>query len=113
VAPFLPGDLLARRSSIVIGNGGSPGLYQALAEGRPVLGIPQNLDQHMSMAAIGHLGATLSLRSDRLSASAVRRAVERLVGEPGFRQAAGVAADLIRAHPTSVWFPRYVEAAIG
>ncbi len=113
VAPFLPGDQLARRSTIVISNGGTPGTYQALAEGRPVLGIPQNLDQHMTMATLAHLGATLSIRSDWLSVRAVRQAVERLAGEPAFASGAARAADLIRADPSSLSFPRYVESAIG
>ena len=113
VAPYLPGDALARRATIVIGNGGSPGLYQALAEGRPVLGVPHNIDQHMCMAAVEQFGATLSLRSDWLSARAIRRSVERLVEEPAFSEAAAAAATLIRDHPVAESFPRYVEETLG
>jgi UDP:flavonoid glycosyltransferase YjiC (YdhE family) len=113
VAPYLPGDLLARRAALVIGNGGSAGLYQALNEGTPVLGVPENLDQHMTMAAVAGHGATLSIRSDRLSRGAIRRSVERMLGDESFRLAAGGLRNLFRAHPASEQFPAFVDARLG
>ena len=43
---FVPGDIAARRSAMVICNGGAGTAYQALSEGAPVLGIPTNFDQY-------------------------------------------------------------------
>src|SRR5438309_11465761 len=45
VADYLPAHLAARRAAVVVSNGGSTTGYQALAEGRPILGIAANLDQ--------------------------------------------------------------------
>jgi UDP:flavonoid glycosyltransferase YjiC (YdhE family) len=112
VAQYLPGDLMARRSSVVIGNGGTAGLYQSLNEGTPVLGIPENLDQHQTMAALEALGATRSIRSDWLSARAVRSAVDQMVSDPSYRAAAGRVADLFRENPSEVLFPRFIESVL-
>ncbi|HVU52183.1 MAG TPA: glycosyl transferase family 1, partial [Polyangia bacterium] len=56
VADYLPGHLAARRASVVVSNGGSTTGYQALAEGRPVLGVPFNLDQYLATQAIERFG---------------------------------------------------------
>jgi UDP:flavonoid glycosyltransferase YjiC (YdhE family) len=49
IGDYLPGDQLCQMASMVVTNGGSPSTYQALAQGRPVLGISSNLDQHLFM----------------------------------------------------------------
>ncbi|HEX2658646.1 MAG TPA: nucleotide disphospho-sugar-binding domain-containing protein, partial [Polyangia bacterium] len=66
VADFLPGEVAARRSLAVISNGGSTTGYQALSQGRPVLGIASNLDQYLAMTAIERAGAGLLLRAGTL-----------------------------------------------
>lgn len=89
VADYLPGHLAARRADLVVSNGGSTTGYQALAEGRPVLGIPFNLDQYLAMAAIEDAGAGLSLRAGTLDRDGLRAALTRLSTESTFRAAAG------------------------
>ncbi len=89
VADYLPGHLAARRAALVVSNGGSTTGYQALAEGRPVLGIAANLDQHLAMTAIQEAGAGLLLRSGTLARKSLGAALERLVSEPSFTRAAG------------------------
>ncbi len=88
VADYLPGHLAARRAAVVVSNGGSTTGYQALAEGRPVLGIAANLDQHLAMAAIEDAGAGLLLRAGTLARKPLAQALERLVGEPSYARAA-------------------------
>lgn len=81
-AALLPGDEAARRARLVVCNGGSTTGYQALAEGRPVIGVPWNLDQYLAMSAIRDAGAGELLRASTLRPAAVRAAVERgLCGE--------------------------------
>jgi UDP:flavonoid glycosyltransferase YjiC (YdhE family) len=89
VADYLPGHLAARRAALVVSNGGSTTGYQALAEGRPVLGIAANLDQHLAMTAIEEAGAGLLLRSGTLARQPLAAALERLVSEPSHARAAG------------------------
>jgi UDP:flavonoid glycosyltransferase YjiC (YdhE family) len=70
-ARFMPGDLACGRASVVICNGGSPTSQQALAAGKPVIGIASNLDQFLNMDALEHAGLGALLRADRFSAEHV------------------------------------------
>lgn len=87
VAELLPGHLAARRSAVVVCNGGSSTGYQALAGGRPVVGLPWNLDQYLAMTAIEDAGAGRLVRGGTADPDALTAAVrEALAG----RFAAGV-----------------------
>jgi UDP:flavonoid glycosyltransferase YjiC (YdhE family) len=98
-AEYLPGDIAARRAAVVISNGGSTTGYQALAEGRPVLGIPFNLDQYLASQAIERAGAGLVVRAGLADADHVAAALSRLLGERSFgARAERLAADLGRSN---------------
>jgi UDP:flavonoid glycosyltransferase YjiC (YdhE family) len=98
VADFLPGDLAARRAHVVVSNGGSTTGYQALAQGRPVLGVPFNMDQYLASQAIERAGAGLVVRAGAADAGAVTAALQRLLTEPAFAaNARRVGGDLARA----------------
>lgn len=97
-ADYLPGDLAAARSSVVVCNGGSPTAYQALQKGVPVLGIPGNLDQFLNMHYLGNAGVALSLRNAELTARRVTGALGRLLQEPGFAAAARRLAAACASH---------------
>lgn len=88
VADFLPIDAASRRARLVICNGGSLSTYQALASGVPVLGICSNMDQLLNMRAVVHLGAGVALRAAEVSAGALLGAVESLLDQPSYAQAA-------------------------
>jgi UDP:flavonoid glycosyltransferase YjiC (YdhE family) len=103
-AEYLPGHLAARRASLVISNGGSTTGYQALAEGRPVLGIPFNLDQYLASQAIVRRGAGLIVRAGLADARTVEAALARLLMERAFTaQAAILATDLGRSSATTAF----------
>jgi UDP:flavonoid glycosyltransferase YjiC (YdhE family) len=85
---YLPGSEAARRANLVVCNGGSATVYQALAEGRPVLGIASNLDQHLTMQLVSSQGAGLVLRPEGLRTGGVNTAVSRLLREQDFSSAA-------------------------
>jgi UDP:flavonoid glycosyltransferase YjiC (YdhE family) len=98
-ADYLPGDLAARRAAVVISNGGSTTGYQALAQGRPVLGLPFNLDQSLASQAIARAGVGLVVRAGLADAKNVAGALSRLIAEPSFHaRATDVAADLARSN---------------
>lgn len=67
VADFLPGQEAAMHADLVVCNGGSPTAYQALAAGKPVLGVPSNLDQCLNMAALQAAGVGKMLRIGKLT----------------------------------------------
>jgi len=87
-ADYVPGDVVASAASFVVTNGGASTSYQALAAGRPVLGIPSNLDQYLAMTAIERAGAGRLVRSGEATATAVRRALLELLESDALRAGA-------------------------
>jgi UDP:flavonoid glycosyltransferase YjiC (YdhE family) len=113
VTDYLPGHLAARRALLVVSNGGSTTGYQALAEGRPVLGISANLDQHLAMTAIADAGAGLLLRAGTLTPAPLADALGRLVSEPSYTQAAGRLRDEFARWNAPTAFAAFVEEVTG
>jgi len=113
VAEFVPGDALARHARFVVTNGGSATGYQALAAGAPVLGIPSNLDQYLSMKAITRAGAGLMLRSASLTRSEVERAAIRLCEEVALRQRAAELGQRFAQLDCHARFQRYLDDFFG
>ena len=92
VAELIPGDLAAARATLVVSNGGSTTGYQALAAGRPVVGVASNLDQYLAMTAIEKAGAGVLLRAGSLDEAGVVAALEKVAGDVAYSHAAaGVA----------------------
>jgi UDP:flavonoid glycosyltransferase YjiC (YdhE family) len=112
VADYLPGHLAARRAQVVVSNGGSTTSYQALAEGRPVLGVPSNLDQYLAMSAIERAGAGLHLRAAALTREQVRGALERLLGDGDFTARAAAASEALGRWPAAERFRAFVAAVV-
>ena len=108
-ADYLPGHLAARRADLVICNGGSTTGYQALAEGTPVIGVPFNLDQYLSMQAIERYGAGVTLRSGTLSAPRLRAAVALVLAEPAYAQRARSLGRELSLHDARAEFVDIVE----
>ena len=113
-ALYLPGDVAAKRAALVVCNGGSPTTHQALAHGVPVLGISTNMDQFLNMQYVAAAGAGIGVRADRAAVHAVRTQASRLLGEPGFRSAAGRVAELMQAYdPVERFAAMLRQAAAG
>jgi len=121
VADYLPGDAAAQRADLVVCNGGSPTTQQALACGRPMLGIATNLDQYLNMQTLENAGAGICLRSDRLGAGAIVRAIRQLLEGGEFARRARELAGEIRdtdgvrgftqflEDPSAPWSPRVAK----
>lgn len=88
VARYVPGALVARASRFVITNGGASTSYQALAEGKPVLGVPSNLDQYLAMTAIERVSAGRLVRSGEATPASVRAAFTELLTSTELRDGA-------------------------
>jgi UDP:flavonoid glycosyltransferase YjiC (YdhE family) len=111
VADYLPGHLAARRAAVVVSNGGSTTGYQALAEGRPILGIAANLDQHLAMTAIRDAGAGLLLRAGTLTRGILADALRRIVSEPAYTHAASRLREEFARWNAPAAFARFVDEA--
>jgi UDP:flavonoid glycosyltransferase YjiC (YdhE family) len=100
VAPFLPGAEAAARADLVVSNGGSTTSYQALAAGKPVIGLPANLDQYLAMDAIVRAGAGVLVRAGTASTEGLRAALLRGLTDEALRDAAqGLRGEFLSAEP--------------
>lgn len=113
VCDMLPGSELAAMARLVICNGGSPGVHQALQQGTPVIGIPANLDQLLNMHYVVRSGAGLSLRADRLSFVVMRQQVELLLKDDTFRQRADIVREWFGAYRAEEQFRKAVAEVFG
>ncbi len=97
---FAPGDQLAAQADLMICNGGSLTVYQALAAGKPVLGIAAHMDQHLSMRYVEQAGVGILLRSEQLSAEKLRSAVQHLLLNDQIKhRARGMARSIVGYSP--------------
>ena len=113
LAAYLPGMEAARRSSLVICNGGSPTSQQALGAGVPVLGIAGNLDQFLNMHGVVAAGAGALLRADRLNEGRLRQTVEDLLRQPGPRAAAAEVARQFGRYDAGLRLGALLERVLG
>jgi UDP:flavonoid glycosyltransferase YjiC (YdhE family) len=85
-ADYLPGGEAVSRAHLVICNGGSPSIYQALARGVPVLGIASNMDQMLAMGAVEKVQAGILLRSGEATMAAITSAIHSLTTDSSYYQ---------------------------
>jgi len=113
-ATYLPGGAAARRSQLVVCNGGSPTTQQALTAGVPVVGIASNLDQFLNMDRIVQSGAGVTVRADRFNATSLRTAVVDTLSDPRFRGAAqGLAGAIARNKSHESFAALLCAASVG
>jgi UDP:flavonoid glycosyltransferase YjiC (YdhE family) len=112
VVDFVAGDAAARAASFVVTNGGSASSYQALAAGRPVLGIASNMDQYLSMSAIERARAGVLVRAGGITARAVREAMLNLLESFELRRGAEAVARTFAAHDCHRAFARFLRDAL-
>ena len=108
-ANYLPGLEAAQRSALVICNGGSGTVYQALAEGVPVLGIPSNMDQHLTMGYVETAGAGLFCRSDRLCQLDIQQKAQQLVSQERYHLAAKLLKKQASKYQASTRFADFLQ----
>lgn len=113
VARYVPGQAAAARADLVICNGGSATVYQALAAGTPVLGIPSNLDQYLMMEYVRRSGAGDYLRAGTTSRTSVTELCERLLDTPAFRDHAGRLQAAIDPDRTARAFEHHLKTVLG
>ncbi len=113
VADFLPGDQAVERATLVICNGGSPTCYQALAAGKPVIGMPVNLDQYLNMSLVENAGAGISLRSGKHSIANLVDATTRIIETGQQSQQAHRLSGLIRQYDPAQAFGSLLTRLTG
>jgi UDP:flavonoid glycosyltransferase YjiC (YdhE family) len=89
VEAYVPHSLLLPRCAAVICHAGAGTTFNALAEGLPLLVLPQGADQYLIAGLVAAAGAGLKLDPAEVNPASVREAVLALLGDGGFRGAAG------------------------
>ena len=80
---------------MVVTHGGHGTVARALAHERPMLVIPHGRDQNDNAVRVSHRGAGLTLMPDA-STDDIRAALERLLNEPSFAEAASRLGQAVR-----------------
>lgn len=85
-ADFLPGESVLEHSILAICNGGSATVYQALSKGVPVIGIPQNMDQFLTMQIIEKNGLGIMLRPNQANVKNISKAINKILQDKTYSQ---------------------------
>ena len=88
LAHYLPGEEAVKLASLVICNGGSPGTHQALKHGVPVIGVANNLDQYLNMAAVEKAGAGRLVRAGTCDSRELIETINTMLADSTCRAAA-------------------------
>ena len=113
VAGLLPFTESALHAGVVVSHGGSGGLYPAIQAGTPVLGIPENADQHLSTAVLEESGAGLGVRVEEASQRRLFRALEKLLFDPQYRRSAQHWAKVFSRYDSGVMFRNFLSETLN
>jgi UDP:flavonoid glycosyltransferase YjiC (YdhE family) len=113
VARYIPQSQLLPYCSAVVSHAGSGTFLAALGAAVPQLCLPQGADQFLNAAACERSGAGLVIQPDDITSDQARHAVERLVSEPGFREAAHRVSGEIASMPAPPDVAAILERTYG
>lgn len=94
VVPSAPHGRILPHASLVVSHCGHGTTLKALAAGLPILCLPMGRDQNDTAARVIHHGAGIRL-GPTAEVPRIRQALQRLLDDPGYRDAAGVLAAAI------------------
>lgn len=97
VQPFVPQLALLDRVDAVVGHGGHNTTCEALAHGLPLVLAPIRDDQPIVAAQVVDAGAGIRVKFGRVQPATLRAAIEQVLTEPSFREAAAVVAESFAA----------------
>lgn len=112
LADFIPGMEAARRSQLVVCNGGAMSGQQAVSAGVPYLGLISNLDQMLYSRAVQQAGACELLRESEASEDSLRRMVRLLLTEDRYRLAAQQIAARTELQDSCFAFEQFISWAL-
>jgi UDP:flavonoid glycosyltransferase YjiC (YdhE family) len=109
LAPYLPGEEAVKLASLVICNGGSPATHQALTHGVPVIGVANNLDQYLNMAAIANAGAGCVLRAGTCDKRALVATINSMLSNSPCHEGAHVLAQRFAQYNAQLRFANIIN----
>jgi UDP:flavonoid glycosyltransferase YjiC (YdhE family) len=101
LARFVPQALVLRHVDAVVCHCGSGTMLGALAEGRPIVALPMAADQFANSEQVARVGAGLVVQPADRTPAAIRGAIEQVLEDLSFAQAAYALQAEIAAMPTA------------
>ena len=99
VVPYAPQRALLARAAVAITHAGLNTALEALVQGVPMVALPVTNDQPGVAARLAWLGAAEVVPRARLEPAVLRRAIERVLVVPSYREAAQAARAQIARRP--------------
>ncbi len=113
LTPYVPMSRLLPTCDAIVFHAGSGTLLTALGAGVPMVLLPVGADQPANAAHAEAAGVGIALAPAAQNADAVRAALERVMGEPAYRDAAARVRDEIAAMPEPASVMRDLEALVA
>lgn len=109
VEQLADGEALMAASHVTITHGGNGTIYQALSQGVPVIGIPTMFDQEVNLQRVEKLGVGTRLTMRDARAERLREAVETILGQPAYAQAARRISRRIQSYDAPLNAARHID----
>jgi UDP:flavonoid glycosyltransferase YjiC (YdhE family) len=106
---FAPYDEVFRHADVFVTNGGYTGVTLALSHGVALVQAGMTEEKPEIGRRVDYAGCGIDLRTSRPKPDAVRGAVQRVLGEPSFRAAAGAIQREMSAHDAGLEGARLLE----
>jgi UDP:flavonoid glycosyltransferase YjiC (YdhE family) len=113
VAGYIAQTQLLDRVAAVVSHAGSGTFLAALARGLPQLLLPQAADQFLNAAAGARAGVGIAIAPSELTAERVRDAIQRLLADRAFAEAARRMSHEIEAMPSPAAVAGELELRFG
>lgn len=78
LAPFVPGDAVLKKASLIVCNGGTGTTYHALSHGVPIIAIAQNMDQVLHSDQLTQMGVARMIYADKVTSEKLAIEIEKL-----------------------------------
>jgi rhamnosyltransferase subunit B len=109
VWPYAPHEQVFPRASVIVHQGGIGTTAQALRSGRPMLVVPFAHDQFDNAARVRRLGAATTVPRQRYSERTAVAALQPLLTEPSYREAAKTLSEAIRSENGAATAARAID----
>ncbi|WP_026476560.1 nucleotide disphospho-sugar-binding domain-containing protein [Alkaliphilus transvaalensis] len=111
VSKYVPALKVIEKADLVIFNGGAT-LYQALSKGKPVLSLPNMVDQFMFSSQIEKLKIGKVLRYNKMNSSNLVKVIRELLSDSTYKENAGKVMNEIKQYNVKERFVSIFEAYI-
>lgn len=112
-ADFLPGRVVCEIANLVVANGGSPSIYQAMAAGVPIINVPFNMDQLIAARYSDIAGVSLTVRSDIANRKLIASAATNVLTNKKFSIRAGHMKSFYSQYDAVSNFNTHVQNALN